>query len=50
LIDVGRPQLIDVAVYRFWTNWPLLERSKEFVADTLKGFTWLLDASKSRPE
>ncbi|EME85087.1 uncharacterized protein MYCFIDRAFT_15804, partial [Pseudocercospora fijiensis CIRAD86] len=28
--------------HMFWTNWPTLERSKEFVKDTLEGFKWLL--------
>ncbi|KAI1414072.1 putative lipase/esterase [Hypoxylon sp. FL1857] len=27
----------------FWTNWPQLERSREFVEDTLKGVRWLLE-------
>ena len=27
----------------FWTNWPLLEKSKEFVEDTVKGVRWLLE-------
>ncbi|KAI0106930.1 putative lipase/esterase [Daldinia grandis] len=26
----------------FWTNWPQLERSREFVEDTVKGVKWLL--------
>lgn len=29
--------------HMFWTNWPQLERSKEFVADTLRGMKWLLE-------
>ncbi|KAF7192446.1 AB hydrolase superfamily protein B1A11.02 [Pseudocercospora fuligena] len=33
--------------HMFWTNWPTLERSKEFVKDTLEGFKWLLEAGKS---
>ncbi|KAI0149720.1 putative lipase/esterase [Hypoxylon sp. NC0597] len=27
----------------FWTNWPQLERSREFVQDTAKGVKWLLE-------
>ncbi|KAK6949357.1 hypothetical protein Daesc_009432 [Daldinia eschscholtzii] len=27
----------------FWTNWPQLERSREFVEDTVKGVKWLLE-------
>ncbi|KAI4861088.1 putative lipase/esterase [Hypoxylon rubiginosum] len=27
----------------FWTNWPQLDRSREFVEDTLKGVKWLLE-------
>ncbi|KAI2628058.1 putative lipase/esterase [Hypomontagnella submonticulosa] len=27
----------------FWTNWPQLEKSREFVEDTLKGVKWLLE-------
>ncbi|KAH8673897.1 Alpha/Beta hydrolase protein [Xylariales sp. PMI_506] len=26
----------------FWTNWPLLDKSKEFVEDTERGVRWLL--------
>lgn len=29
--------------HMFWTNWPKLERSREFVADTLEGMKWLLE-------
>ncbi|RMZ24071.1 hypothetical protein D0859_11888 [Hortaea werneckii] len=29
--------------HMFWTNWPELPRSKEFVQDTLKGVKWLLN-------
>ena len=28
--------------HMFWTNWPEMERSKEFVRDTLEGVRWLL--------
>ncbi|KAI1378832.1 putative lipase/esterase [Hypoxylon crocopeplum] len=27
----------------FWTNWPQLERSREFVEDTVRGVKWLLE-------
>ncbi|KAI1392923.1 putative lipase/esterase [Hypoxylon trugodes] len=27
----------------FWTNWPQLERSRQFVEDTVKGVKWLLE-------
>ncbi|KAF9872026.1 hypothetical protein CkaCkLH20_10363 [Colletotrichum karsti] len=27
----------------FWTNFPLLEKSKQFVEDTVEGMKWLLD-------
>jgi acetyl esterase/lipase len=27
----------------FWTNFPLLEKSRVFVEDTVKGFQWLLE-------
>ncbi|KXH58043.1 hypothetical protein CSAL01_11268 [Colletotrichum salicis] len=30
----------------FWTNWPLLEKSKTFVEDTIKGVQWLLEQKK----
>ncbi|KAK1496377.1 hypothetical protein CCUS01_02723 [Colletotrichum cuscutae] len=30
----------------FWTNWPLLEKSRTFVEDTLKGIQWLLEQNK----
>ncbi|KAF2184123.1 alpha/beta-hydrolase [Zopfia rhizophila CBS 207.26] len=29
--------------HMFWTNYPEMERSREFVQDTLKGVKWLLD-------
>ena len=29
----------------FWTNFPLLEESKKFVEDTVKGVRWLLEGS-----
>ena len=28
---------------RFWTNWPELQQSKDFVTDTLAGVKWLLE-------
>ncbi|KAK6396585.1 hypothetical protein LTR65_008483 [Meristemomyces frigidus] len=28
--------------HMFWTNWPEMDRSQEFVDDTLKGVKWLL--------
>ncbi|OHE90911.1 hypothetical protein CORC01_13796 [Colletotrichum orchidophilum] len=30
----------------FWTNFPLLEKSKTFVEDTIKGVQWLLEQKK----
>ena len=27
----------------FWTNFPLLEKSRQFVEDTVKGMRWLLE-------
>ncbi|KAF2787467.1 alpha/beta-hydrolase [Melanomma pulvis-pyrius CBS 109.77] len=30
--------------HMFWTNWPELERSEEFVKDTVRGVKWLLEA------
>ncbi|KXJ93312.1 Alpha/Beta hydrolase protein, partial [Microdochium bolleyi] len=30
----------------FWSNWPELPRSREFVEDTVKGVAWLLEQSK----
>jgi acetyl esterase/lipase len=29
--------------HMFWTNWPELEESRKFVADTLTGVKWLLE-------
>ncbi|CAK4033077.1 AB hydrolase superfamily [Lecanosticta acicola] len=46
LRENGVPTKIDVYDgygHMFWTNWPLLERSKDFVKDTLQGFKWLLE-------
>ncbi|KAF2166742.1 hypothetical protein M409DRAFT_66336 [Zasmidium cellare ATCC 36951] len=34
--------------HMFWTNWPQLKRSKEFVDDTLTGVKWLLDEERKR--
>lgn len=33
--------------HMFWTNWPRLPRSQEFVNDTLKGMRWLLEGGKA---
>ena len=41
-----RLEVYDGFGHMFWTNWPLLERSKEFVRDTLEGVRWLLDVGK----
>ncbi|EME44667.1 hypothetical protein DOTSEDRAFT_72203 [Dothistroma septosporum NZE10] len=30
--------------HMFWANWPTMNRSKEFVRDTLEGVKWLLEA------
>ncbi|EMC97610.1 hypothetical protein BAUCODRAFT_459685 [Baudoinia panamericana UAMH 10762] len=30
--------------HMFWTNWPKMQRSIDFVNDTLEGFRWLLHA------
>lgn len=29
--------------HMFWTNWPELQESQNFVADTVKGIAWLLE-------
>lgn len=29
--------------HMFWTNYPEMERSKQFVMDTLAGMRWLLE-------
>lgn len=29
--------------HMFWTNWPTMQRSREFVDDTLSGMKWLLE-------
>ena len=34
----------------FWTNFPLLPRSREFVEDTVRGVRWLLERSKTEAE
>ncbi|ETN37166.1 uncharacterized protein HMPREF1541_08156 [Cyphellophora europaea CBS 101466] len=34
--------------HMFWTNWPLLEESKRFWKDTVKGFEWLLGQQAKR--
>ena len=34
--------------HMFWTNWPGLQRSKEFVSDTLEGVKWLLEVGGGR--
>jgi hypothetical protein len=33
----------DRSNYRFWTNWPELQQSKDAVKDTLNGVKWLLE-------
>lgn len=38
-----RFDLYDGYGHMFWTNYPEVERSKEFVADTLRGARWLLE-------
>lgn len=35
-------QVYDGFGHMFWTNWPTMERSKQFVQDTLEGVKWLL--------
>ncbi|KAI5359927.1 putative alpha/beta hydrolase-3 [Septoria linicola] len=37
-----RLEVYDGYGHMFWTNWPELDRSKEFVQHTLAGFRWLL--------
>ncbi|KAK3714226.1 hypothetical protein LTR37_008028 [Vermiconidia calcicola] len=32
--------------HMFWTNWPTMPRSKEFVDDTLAGVKWLLEVGE----
>ena len=32
--------------HMFWTNWPTMERSKEFVEDTREGMRWLLERGR----
>lgn len=32
----------------FWTNFPLLDASKQFVEDTVKGVGWLLERSSKK--
>lgn len=34
--------------HMFWTNWPLLEESKTFWKDTVKGFEWMLGQEAKR--
>jgi len=34
--------------HMFWTNWPELKQSREFVEDTVKGIEWLLQRSRRR--
>lgn len=43
--EKGVPTRMDVYEgygHMFWTNWPELSRSREFVRDTLEGVRWLL--------
>ncbi|CAK1363515.1 unnamed protein product [Cercospora beticola] len=37
-----RLEVYDGYGHMFWTNWPELDRSTEYVQDTLAGFKWLL--------
>lgn len=34
--------------HMFWTNWPELERSKEFFSDASKGVKWLLEQGREQ--
>lgn len=35
--------------HMFWTNWPLMKKSADFVNDTLAGMKWLLEVGKQTP-
>ena len=41
-----RLEIYDGFSHMFWTNWPRMQRSKEFVNDTLAGVKWLLEVGK----
>ena len=34
----------------FWTNWPALQQSRDFVEDTVKGVGWLLEQGRKTQE
>ncbi len=40
---VTRLDLYPGFCHYFWTNFPLLDKSREFVEDTVKGVRWLLE-------
>ena len=42
-----RLEVYDGYGHMFWTNWPRMKRSTEFVEDTLKGLQWLLEQGRS---
>jgi acetyl esterase/lipase len=47
--ECGIPTKCDVyngLCHYFWTNWPMMEVSKKFVEDTVKGMRWLLEGEK----
>lgn len=46
--EAGVPTRLDLYPgygHYFWTNYPLLPRSREFVEDTVRGVRWLLEQS-----
>ncbi|ETS85765.1 hypothetical protein PFICI_03790 [Pestalotiopsis fici W106-1] len=49
--EVGIPTKLDLYKgfgHYFWTNFPLLEQSRVFVEDTVKGAKWLLEQAASK--
>jgi acetyl esterase/lipase len=49
--EVGIPTKLDLYKgfgHYFWTNFPLLEQSRVFVEDTVKGARWLLEQAASK--
>lgn len=48
--EAGVPTRLDLYKgfgHMFWTNWPTMPTSKQFVADTLEGIKWLLSRPKA---